>query len=223
MRIKLLELRIKLLGVLLRSSKIALFFILYSLFLPLSPAYAQASGIGQARITPASPLYFLKAVRENWQWRFAFTKQAKMSLQLSFADARLKEANTLLSQNQDLIQPTLERHMFNLNSLPDELSEEDELGLKIKEAVNIHLAVLEKMYPLTSNLKARMAIRSVMNRIIQRAYVIPAAKLPVCTLVSREASLPAGRQGSSAFSDTEKFVLANRAEKCFADVGRSGF
>ncbi len=192
-----------------------LFVLLSTIHCTLYPAFA-TTDLGQSRITPASPFYFLKVVRENWELRFAKTSQAKMLLQLELATTRLKEAKSLLSENQDLIQPTLERYMSNLNSLPDKHNEKDELGIKIKEALNIHLAALEQMYPLASNLKAKMAIRSVMNRVIQRADVAPVAKLPICTLFFQEAS-------SSALSQTERMMLAERANKCITGSNRAGF
>lgn len=178
--------------------------ILASLFI-IHPVYAQ--DIGFSRLHPASPFYFLKAVRESLELKFAGTSRVKMLRELEFAGRRLREARTLLSVNQDLIQPTLERYIATLNRLPDKHQEKDELGLKIKEALDFHLKVLEQMYPEASNTKAKMAIRSVMNRIIQRADVVSSAKLPICALFSQEAS-------SSALNQTEKFVLIDRAGNC---------
>lgn len=177
------------------------------LFFFSGPVHAQAIDIGQSRITPASPLYFLKAVKEDLQLRLAGTTQTKLLLHLQFATTRLREVKTLLSQNQDLIQATLERYMAELNRLPDKHQDKDEVGIKIKDVVNTHLLVLEQIYPLSSDPKAKMAIRSVLNRIIQRADIAPVAKLPVCTLLAREAS-------SSALNQTEKFVLTERARSC---------
>lgn len=176
-------------------------------FVFLYPAHAQGSDIGYSRLHPASPFYFLKAIRENLEIRFAGTPRTRMLRELEFATRRLREARTLLSESQDLIQPTLERYMASLNSLPDKHQEKDELGLTIQEALNIHLKVLEEIYPQASNTKAKMAIRSVMSRIIQRADVPSFAKLPVCVLFSKEAS-------ASALNEVERVVLAERAKMC---------
>ena len=172
------------------------------------PTYAQAPDIGRSRIHPASYLYFLKATKETWQLKFAKTYQAKILLQLKFATTRLREAKTLLSENQDLIQPTLERYMASLKNFPDKPQEGDPMGLKIKEVLDFHLKVLEQMYPETSNPKAKMALRSVMNRVIQRADMSPSAKLPICTLFAKEAS-------TSALNEVERAVLTARASRCF--------
>ena len=71
----------------------------------------------------------------------------------------------------------------------------------------MHLTVLEQMYPEAKDAKAKMAIRSAMNRVIQRADVQSAVKLPVCSLFSKEAS-------SSALNEVERMVLAERAKVC---------
>lgn len=171
------------------------------------PVFAQED-IGYSRLTPASPLYFLKAVRESFEQRFTNTPGGKLALHLEFSFRRLREAKTLLSQNQELIAPTLERYNSEMNSLPDKDLGKDPFKLKIIEAVNIDLASLEQMYSQTPTLGAKMAIRAAMNRIIQRADVSSAAGIPVCVLFSKEAS-------SSALNSTEKVVLAQRAEDCF--------
>lgn len=187
-----------------------LFVLLSTVHCTLFPVFA-ASDIGYSRLHPASPLYFLKAVRESLELKFAGTTRVRMLRELEFAERRLREAKTLLSINQDLIQPTLERYIATLNRLPDGHQEKDELGLKIKDALKVHLAVLEQMYPKAANAKAKMAIRSVMNRVIKRADVVSSAKLPVCALFSKEAS-------SSALNEVERMVLTERAQKCFASL-----
>lgn len=200
------------------SRIVAVFFVLLIFLYPacvagvclpytLYPVNAQVPDIGYSRITPASPVYFLKGVRESLELRFAGTPRVKMIRKLEFATRRLREAKTLILQDAQLIQPTLERYMAELNSLPREHQENSELGLMIKEVLTAHLPVLEQMYSQTSNSKAKIAIRSVMNRIIQRADVSSSAREPVCKLFSKEAS-------SIALNEVEKMVLAERARKC---------
>ncbi len=191
-----------------------IFLLTFQFSLLTFPVYAQAPDIGQSRITPASYFYFLKAVKENWQLKFAKSTSAKTLLYLEFATTRLREAKTLLLLRPELVQPTLERYMAELNRLPDKHQDKDEIALKIKEELNIHLAALEQMYPVASSLTAKMAIRSVMNRFIKRADVLSSAKLPVCTLFSQEAS-------SSALNQIEKMVLAARAEDCRKSITAS--
>ncbi|MDP3758398.1 MAG: hypothetical protein Q8Q86_01655, partial [Candidatus Daviesbacteria bacterium] len=124
---------------------------------------------------------------------------------------RLREVNTLLSLRPDLVHPTLERYMGELNRLPDKHQVNDEVGFKIIEAIDTHLKVLRQIYPETASPKVKMALRSVMNRLIQRADAQSSAKLPVCALFSREAS-------SSALNEVEKGVLTDRANKCFTSA-----
>lgn len=178
--------------------------------LSVNVAFAKDADIGRSRIHPASPLYFLKATKETLQLKFARTGQDRILLQLKFATTRLREAKTLVSENQDLIPSTLERYMASLNSISEKLVQ-SQPDLNIKEKLDLHLKVLEQMYAKTSNPKAKMAIRSVMNRVIQRADVPSSAKLPLCTLFSKEAS-------SSALNEVERMVFSERAKKCFASL-----
>lgn len=172
-----------------------------------TPVYAQSNGIGYSTIHPASPFYFLKSIREILELKFAGTSQVKNLRQLEFATRRLREAKTLLTKSQDLIPPTLERYISHLNTLTDKHQKNDEFAINLKDNLAIHLQVLEQIYEKASNLRAKMAIRTAMNRIIQRADVPGYAKAPVCNFFAKEAS-------SSALNQTEKFVLQERVKKC---------
>lgn len=173
-----------------------------------SASIRPSSEIGYSRIHPASPLYFLKAVRENLELKLAGTERIKRLRVLEFAIRRLRETRTLITSNQDLIQPTLERYIAHLSNLTDKPLKNDEFGVIVKNNLVVHLKVLQQVYDQSSSLKANMAIRSAMNRIIQRADVPAFAKLSVCNFFNQEAS-------SSILNQTEKFVLKERAQKCF--------
>ncbi len=173
--------------------------------------FASENDIGYSRIDPASSLYFLKAVRENLELNFAQTGRVKMLRQLEFATRRLREARTLVSKREDFIQPTLERYISYLSKLPDNPSGGDEVGIRIKESLTVHSEVLEQIHSQATDLKAKMAIRSAMNRLIQRADVADKAKIRICDFFSKEAS-------SSALNQTEQVVLSERAQKCFDDL-----
>ncbi len=177
---------------------------------------AQENDIGYSRLNPASPFYFLKTIRESLELDLALTPRTKLLRQLEFATRRLREARTLISKNADLIPPTLERYSSYLNSLPDKNLEDSEVGLRIKESLSIHLDTLYQMYAEVSAPRAKMAIRAAINRIIQRADVPQLTKLPACSFLSHEAS-------SSALNQTEKYVLAQRAQKCFQTLGPGSF
>ena len=180
------------------------------LLLSTSSSLAFEDNIGYSKITPESPVYFLKTVRENLELKFALTTRVRNLRQLEFATRRLREAKTLIPINQDLIPPTLERYASHLNTIPDKDLNNQELSNGIKQALSMHLLVLQQIYP-GANLRSRMFIRSAMNRIIQRADVPTFAKAPVCAFFSKEAS-------SSALNQTEQSVLGDRAKKCFQAV-----
>lgn len=186
-----------------------LFFILYIVHYTLYiPVYAIENDIGYSRIHPASPFYFLKTIREDLELNLAQTYHVKELRQLEFATRRLRETRTLVPINQDLIQPTLERYNAHLKTLYDQNLIDSEILTRIKDSLSIHLAVLQQIYPEVSNPRAKMAIRSAMNRIIQIADVPNFAKLSVCNYFNKEAS-------SSSLNQTEKFVIKERTQKCF--------
>lgn len=180
------------------------------------PVYAQADAtpsaqvvdIGYSKIHPASAFYFLKTIRENFEFKFAQTTHVQNLRRLEFATRRLREAKTLLLVNQDLITPTLERYIAHLNSLTDKHQQNDEFAEVIADNLIIHLQALQKIYDRASNLRAKMSIRSAMNRIIQRADVPNYARLPVCHFFAKEAS-------SSSLNQTEKVVLIERSDNCW--------
>jgi len=177
---------------------------------------AQENDIGYSRIDPSSPLYFLKTIREGLEMNFALTPRTKLLRQLEFATRRLREARTLISKNADLIPPTMERYSSYLNSLPQKNITDSEVALRIKESSAIHLDTLYQMYSQVSAPGAKIAIRAAINRIIQRTDLPPLTKLPACSFLSHEAS-------ASGLNQTERFVLAQRAQSCFESLGLNRF
>lgn len=177
------------------------------LFTSCSSAFADEGDIGYSKLHPASPFYFLKTIRENLELKFAQTTHVKNLRRLEFATRRLREAKTLIPINQDLITPTLERYIAHLNSLTDKHQQNDEFAQIIADNLRIHLQVLQKIYDQAVSLRAKMSIRSAMNRIIQRADLPNDARLPVCNFFVREAS-------SSGLNQTEKIVLIERSNNC---------
>ncbi|MBI4039175.1 hypothetical protein HY384_04440 [Candidatus Daviesbacteria bacterium] len=171
--------------------------------------------IGQSQLDLSSPFYFLKGVREYLELKFAQTYRVTILKQFEFAIRRLREAKALTTKRQDLIQVTLERYIAHLNRIPDS-RKNDEFEILMRNNLPIHLEVLAQIYDSTSNLKAKMALRSAMNRIIRRTDLPLEAKVPVCRLFSKEAS-------SSALNQAEQTVLSQRAQKCFESLNPSGF
>ncbi len=186
---------------------IALALIAWIFLSSCSSVYAQDNDIGISLIHPATPFYFLKTIRENLELKFALTPRTKFFRQLEFATRRLRETKALISKNEDLIPPTLEKYSSHIKTLPDKDLEDEEIQIRIKESLVVHLETLQKIYDQVSNLRAKIAIRASLNRIIQRADVPVFAKLPICTFFAKEAS-------SAALNQTEKVVLEERAIKC---------
>lgn len=190
--------------------RIKILLCLLVLFFSASQVLAIENDIGFSRISPASPLYFLKTVRENFELKMALTPHVKLIRQLEFATRRLREAKTLIFQDPDLIPPTLEKYTMHLKTLPDKGLIEKEVAIRVKESLNIHLQVLlQEMYYLTPNLRAKIAIRSAMNKIIQRADATTKAKAPICDLFSKEAT-----SSSVILNEAEREMLLERGNKC---------
>lgn len=190
----------------LRTMVFVLSMILASLFM-IHPAYA-STDLGQSQIHPAHPLYFLKAVREGLEMHLAQTSKIKAIRQLEFATRRIREIRSLTHVNrQDLIHSTLERYWVHVLS---SLSKgEAELGGEITNSLVVHTQTLEGIYLKLSNLQAKMAVRSTLNRIMERVKLPISARMSICNLFIKEAS-------SSALTETEQMVLKTRAEKCFS-------
>lgn len=164
--------------------------------------------IGVSKITPASPFYFLKTIRENLEMKLALTPHVKLIRQLEFATRRLRETKSLVGKSEDLIQPTLERYWSYINSLPDKDLKDEEVVLRIKESLTVHLEVLQNIYNKLTNPKAKLAVRSIINRITKRSDLPIFAKIPACHFLQKQAT-------SSAIVESERAILLERAQNCF--------
>lgn len=172
-----------------------------------SSVLAQEDNIGTSLIDPSSPFYFLKTIRESLELKFALTPHTILLRRLEFATRRLRETKTLVSKNEDLIPSTLERYNSQLATLSDKDLNDQEVAMRVKESLAVHLNVLQKIYSQVSSLRAKMFIMSALNRIILRADIPNYSKLPLCNFFTKEAS-------SSGLNDVEKVVLFERADRC---------
>lgn len=175
-------------------------------------AFASENDIGQSLIHPAHPLYFLKTIRENLELKFAGTERVTFIRRLEFATRRLREVKSLIKVgNFELISPTLERYWSEINALPQKDIVDKAVVKMIQDNLVIHLDVLQQIYQKVDQPQAKMAIRTALNRVVQRADVPNYAKLPVCNFLTKEAS-------ASALNEVEKVVLSERAENCFKSL-----
>lgn len=197
--------------------------ILASLFI-IPPAYASAD-IGQSRIHPASPLYFLKSVREILELKFAGTTRVRAYRQLEFATRRLREVNSLLpTSRQDLIVPTLERYAWHMGELRGIVGLRDvEMMGKVSSTTQAHMDTLLSVYQQVSSQDAKRSLRATVYRLTEWDQElieklesvsetsfnqqIAKSKLSGCQFLSQEAS-------NSALNEVERSVLAERSEKC---------
>lgn len=164
--------------------------------------------IGVSKITPASAIYFLKTIREAIEFKLALTPRVKALRELEFATRRLREVKSLISLNhQDLIQETLERYYAHLQYMSELGVQDSEIETRLKESLTIHLEVLEQIYPQLTDKSARLAVRSAVNRIVQKRDLSPFALIPACNFLSKEAT-------SSGINQSEQAILAERAETC---------
>ncbi len=167
--------------------------------------------IGQSRLEPSSPFYFLKTIRESWELKFAPTPRVKWLRQLEFATRRLREVKSLLVKNQELIAPTLEKYKSHIDSLPDKDLTDSEISTRIKESLAVHLEALQVIYHQASTSRAKMAIRATISRIVKRVDIPNYARIPACNFLAKEAS-------SSALNQTEQAVYLERAKNCFGGL-----
>ncbi|MEK7617062.1 MAG: DUF5667 domain-containing protein [Patescibacteria group bacterium] len=173
-------------------------------------ALAQTSDIGQSQIHPSHPLYFLKTVRENLEMHFAQTPRVKMVRQLEFATRRLREVKTLLQiKDWDLVEPTMERYWFHMNTVLKYRPREEWLTLLLNYTISTHLNVLENIYGRMNEKRAKMSVRTTVHRILKYSDIIEAPRLKGCDFLAKEAT------SSSDLNQTERVILSERAEECF--------
>lgn len=201
------------------------FVLLSTVHCTLYPVYA--ADLGQSRINPASPLYFLKGVREILEIKFAGTTRVKALRQLEFSTRRIREVKSLsLTNKQDLIEPTLERYMEYLREFLNiaDLTDKSVIS-ELSVILPLHMNILQTLSSQVSDLGAKRFLRVTVNRLslwdtqlISKLTVagqtalardIAQSKLSGCNFLSKEAS-------GSALNEVEKGVYVERAKKCLS-------
>lgn len=188
-------------------------------FSSFSIAFAQYNDIGQSQIHPAHPLYFLKTVRESFEMHFAQTPRVKMVRQLEFATRRLREVKSLSralvvnkvelkSRDQDLIEPTLERYWFHMNTVIQYRPREEWLTRLLNYTITTHLNQLQSLYEKVDGKRAKMSIRTAVFRLLDNSDITGDPRVSGCEFLAKEAS-------SSALNEVENAILIERVGKCF--------
>lgn len=187
-----------------------------------------AVDLGYSLIAPNSPLYFLKAIREKIEMALIDKRESRAIQEIEFAQRRLREVNALVrNKNQDLIPQTLEKYKAHLQDAVGLASYDEDLAVKVGDAVSRHLDVLERVYDQVGNPRAKAAIRAAIERaeehnrlllekldITHQQQLIRAVALRqalVCRFFEREAS-------SSALNDTEREYMGEKLDLCKKEI-----
>lgn len=184
-----------------------LFFLLSTVYCTLYPTFA-ADSIGKSRISPASPLYFLKSVREILELKFADNLDIKSKFRLEFATRRIREVRSLVgTPGEDLIEPALTRYASHLQELASIANFRDkDLKAEVAEVTTEHMKILQEIYGTVSEQRAKRSIRVAIYKLSERDNILT-DKVSACNFLSKEAS-------NSAIVETERWVLSQRAQKC---------
>ncbi len=132
--------------------------------------------------------------------------------QLEFATRRLREVKSLIPTHQDLIPVTLERYWAHISYLRDDNLKDQEIATRVKESLVVHLEVLGQIYNQLTDKKAKMSVRSMINRIVQREDLPIFGRIPACRFLQKEST-------SSSLLEVERQILLQRAIDCFKRAG----
>lgn len=202
-----------------------LFVLLFTVHCTLYPAFA-ADEIGQSKIYPTHPLYFLKSVREILELKFAPTSGIKAVRYLEFSQRRIREVKALVeTRHFEMIAPTLEHYLFNLQKVLGlmDLKNKANAG-QLLEIISTHERVLDNLYSQIESEPGKRAVRTTLfklsewNRQFQERLdpkfqemffgSLRQSQSKICNFLQKEAS-------SSALNEVEKAVLSERVQKCY--------
>lgn len=178
--------------------------------------------VGEALISPASPAYFLKMLRERIELMLGGSPIVKVTRELEFGQRRLREVNTLVkSRKQELIAATLEKYKAHIRNARDFAASDTQIQIKAIEAVGRHVNVLKRVYDQVGNPQAKVAIRgailqaeeqnrALMGKLDSKEDLkteVVLRQSDTCKFLAREAT-------SSALNATERSIFRDRADVC---------
>lgn len=180
--------------------------------------------IGDSLISPVSPLYFLKSVREKIEKSLVGTDDVKLLRELEFSQRRLRETNSLVkSRNQDLIPPTIEKYKNHIQNLDKWTSSNTKWQMELGQALARHLDVLMRLYDNVGDPRAKQAILSAIILaeeynsnlvekldLVNQQHLISKIALRYvysCNFLTRESA-------SSSLNDTERLLIKEKALRC---------
>lgn len=122
--------------------------------------------VGDSLISPASPLYFLKAWRERIEIFMSEDRVVTAHRKLEFSVRRLREVKSLTEQKrEDLIESTLERYRKHIDEIRNLIGKNEDFQMNFGKSIARHLYVLQILYYDTNDLNAKRAIRASMQQL----------------------------------------------------------
>lgn len=132
-----------------------------------------ALDVGDSLVSPSSPLYFLKALREKVELYFSPNEMVKSQRELEFAVRRLREVKTLIEENrQDLIEVTLQKYRNHLDQVNHVGGGTEGLRVDLGSSAARHMYVLQSLYYNISDENAKRAIRTSIERILEYNWAL---------------------------------------------------
>lgn len=200
--------------------------------LPVSRIDPGALEVGDSLISPASSLYFLKALRERIELAMSSNTQMQSQRQLEFTVRRLREVKSLIEERrEDLIPETLERYKDSLNQLNGISKNDEGLQEALGESIARHAYILQTLYYQTSDPSAKRAIRSAIEAVVnyntklltnlendllrqQLTSSVGLRQIAACQFLASQTK-------ASELNDAERVILKDDASKCLADVTKN--
>ncbi len=188
----------------------------------------EAVEIGESLVHPASPLYFLKTLREQIELAFSVSSEAKLNRELEFAQRRLREVKSLIKvKQQEMIQPTLDKYLRHITQVGQFSQSGNDSSVRAGEAISRHVDVLARVYDQVGNPSAKAAILESLKRAEQHnrelltklditrqqqlIRKIAAHQALACRFLTREAT-------TSSLADDQKQALKERVIGCRENV-----
>lgn len=137
--------------------------------------------VGDSLVSPSSPLFFLKALREKIELYFVPNHLVQSQRELEFAVRRLREVKTLIEENrEDLIEVTLQKYRNHLDQVNKVGGGTAGLRVDLGSSAARHMYILQSLYYNTSNEAAKRAIRTSIGRILEYNWLLlENEKLPI--------------------------------------------
>jgi colicin import membrane protein len=185
---------------------------------------AGAVDVGESLIPPTSPLYFLKSLRERLEMALTFSSEGKVIRQLEFAQRRLREVRSLVkNKHQEEIDETLVSYQKHIEQAENFAKDNEDLKIKVGEAVSRHSDVLQKVYDSVGNMEAKEALLENITRAqVQTETILQSVNETRQKILNDNVSLRLtiscnflGREStSSAVSEEKKVLLKAKFVEC---------